>query len=193
LHRLSSSFILGYHGCDRQVAEELLNGTPFASSENDWDWLGSGVYFWEANPLRGIEFAREWQRKGKIIDPYVIGAVVDLGFCLDLISSNGVAAVKSAYGDFLAYTEGAGVRVPKNRGGSDRLRRELDCAVINHLHKVRDATALTPFDSVRGVFVEGERIYSEAGFFQKTHIQICVRNVACIKGVFRVSDDQLRT
>jgi hypothetical protein len=183
---------LGYHGCDRRVAEKLLNGTPFAASENDWDWLGSGVYFWEANPLRGIEFAREWQQKGRIIEPYVVGAVIDLGFCLDLISSNGVAAVKSAYSDFLAYAEEAGVRVPKNRGGNDRLRRELDCAVINHLHKVRDATALTPFDNVRGVFIEGERIYPEAGFFEKTHIQICVRNIACIKGVFRVSDDQMQ-
>ena len=191
MHRLASSFVLGFHGCDRPVAEALLTGTRFTTSENDWDWLGSGVYFWEANPLRGIEFAREWQCKGKIADPYVVGAVIELGFCFDLISSNGIAAVKSAYEDFRAYAEQAGVPLPKNRGGEDKLRRELDCAVINHLHNVRHAAALPRFDSVRGIFIEGARIYPNSGFFEKTHIQICVRNLACIKGVFRVSDEYL--
>jgi hypothetical protein len=50
LHKLSSSFVLGYHGCDRAVAEKLIAGAPFITSENDYDWLGSGIYFWEANP-----------------------------------------------------------------------------------------------------------------------------------------------
>ncbi len=40
-------------------------------------------------------------------------------------------------------------------------------------------------------FAYGGRIYEEAGFFEKTHIQICVREKSCIKGVFRVSDDYL--
>lgn len=37
-----------------------------------------------------------------------------------------------------------------------------------------------------GVFVEGEPIYPGAGFDAKTHVQICVCDPACIKGVFRV-------
>jgi hypothetical protein len=59
------------------------------------------------------------------------------------------------------------------------------------LHEVRVAANLEPFDTVRGVFIEGRRIYPDSGFFEKTHVQICVRNLACIKGVFRVPDDQL--
>ena len=43
-------------------------------------------------------------------------------------------------------------------------------------------------NSVKGVFVEGDPIYETAGFYEKTHIQICVRNADCIKGVFRVTD-----
>jgi hypothetical protein len=38
----------------------------------------------------------------------VVGAVIDLGFCLDLISSTGIAAVKAADEDFVAYAEQAG-------------------------------------------------------------------------------------
>jgi hypothetical protein len=60
LHNLSASFVLGYHGCDRRVGLALLDGlTQFAASQNEWDWLGSGIYFWEVNPLRGLEFAHE--------------------------------------------------------------------------------------------------------------------------------------
>ena len=37
--------------------------------------------------------------------------------------------------------------------------------------------------------MEGERLYRTSGFRKQTHIQICVRNPAMIKGVFRVPDD----
>jgi hypothetical protein len=198
LHKLASSFVLAYHGCDRAVAERLIAGARFVTSENDYDWLGSGIYFWEANPRRGLEFAHElarW-RKGKpseIKVPYVVGAAIDLGFCLDLMSSNGIQAVASMHTDFLAYCARANAEVPSNSGGQGLRFRKLDCAVINHLHQVRAAADLQPFDTVRGVFIEGNRIYRDSGFFEKTHVQICVRNLACIKGVFRVPDDQLAT
>jgi hypothetical protein len=117
--------------------------------------------------------------------------VIDLGFCLDLISSTGIRAVESAYLDFVDYCNTASVPVPENTGGRDALFRKLDCAVINHLHKVRDAAKLPPFDSIKGVFIEDDPIYPKSGFNRKTHIQICVRSLECIRGVFRVPDDQL--
>jgi hypothetical protein len=198
LHRLSSSFVLGYHGCDRAIAESLLAGTPFNSSQNAWDWLGHGVYFWEANPVRGLEFARlqqKWRaRSGRfpqIREPYVVGAVIELGLCLDLFSSAGTEAVARAYEDFVKYCAKAGVPVPENSGGHDLLYRGLDCAVINHLHTVLERARHPAFDSVKGPFRAGGTIYPNSGFYRRTHIQICVRNLACIKGVFRVPDDQL--
>ncbi len=42
MHRLSSCFVLGYHGCDRDVGERLLAGEAFQPSDNDYDWLGPG-------------------------------------------------------------------------------------------------------------------------------------------------------
>jgi hypothetical protein len=195
LHNLSTTFVLGYHGCDRRIGEALLDGTvQFVASQNEWDWLGSGIYFWEANPLRGVEFAEEQKDRGKLIEPFVVGAVLDLGFCLDLTSSMGVAAVKAAYGLFAEATNKAGKPMPKNRGGPDLLLRELDCAVINHFHQIRASNQppLRPFDSVKGVFLaEGGQIYEGSGFYNKTHIQICIRNSSCIKGVFRVPNEHL--
>jgi hypothetical protein len=40
------------------------------------------------------------------------------------------------------------------------------------------------YDSVKGVFWEGDELYPNAGFREKDHIQICVRNPNCIKGYF---------
>ncbi len=47
-------------------------------------------------------------------------------------------------------------------------------------------------DSMTGGSIEGKPIYEGSGFYQKTHIQIAVCNLDCIKGVFRVPEPQLR-
>lgn len=70
------------------------------------------------------------------------------------------------------------------KDSTDLLLRYLDCAVIEELHTERESQGLKAFDTVRGLFQEGEQIYNTSGFFEKTHIQICVRNPNCIKGFF---------
>jgi hypothetical protein len=64
--------------------------------------------------------------------------------------------------------------------------RHLDCAVLEFLHSTIKELRLDPFDSVRGVFVEAEPLYENAGFNRRNHIQICVRNLDCIRAFFRV-------
>jgi ribulose-5-phosphate 4-epimerase/fuculose-1-phosphate aldolase len=49
------------------------------ASQNSYDWLGHGIYFWESNLQRAYEFAEEQKNRGKIKDVAVIGAVIDLG------------------------------------------------------------------------------------------------------------------
>ena len=43
---------------------------------------------------------------------------------------------------------------------------------------------LVPYDTVRSIFWEGNEIYPDAGFKEKNHIQICVRDAKLIKGFF---------
>jgi hypothetical protein len=193
LHSLSTTFVLGYHGCDRAAGEKLLKNEPFQPSTNDYDWLGSGIYFWESNPVRALDWARECAKRKKIkngtdMEPFVVGAVIDLGFCLDLISSNGINAVEEAYQDFSAVVAATKIPLPENKGGDDLLFRRLDCAVIQFLHGARERAGEPAFDTVRGVFTEGDRVYENSGFRRKTHIQLCVVNPESIKGVFRVPD-----
>jgi len=193
LHRLSSAFILGYHGCDKRVGERLLGGSAFTPSNNDYDWLGPGVYFWEANPLRGLEFAQEASKRriSNISNPFVIGAVIELGLCLDLTTASGLEWVRIAYESLVNVTRAAELDLPSN--STDELQRNLDCAVVRRLHSILEAQKLPAIDTLKGVFTEGEPAYPGAGFREKTHIQITVRNLKCIKGVFRVPQDQLRS
>ena len=165
----------------------------FENSENDFDWLGSGIYFWEANPHRGLEFAAEqMERRDETGAPTVVGAVIDLRFCLDLTTTAGIQQVQSGYQSLVSVARKAETPMPTNLGGRDRLRRHLDCAVINTVHKLRADSGEQSFDTVKGIFIEGEPAYEHAGFAIKTHIQICVRNQDCIRGVFRVPDRQLK-
>jgi hypothetical protein len=193
LHNLTTSFVLGYHGCDEAVAETVLRGASFELSTNDYDWLGPGIYFWEANPKRGLEYAAELaalrRGKAKISRPFVVGAVVNLGLCLDLTTSAGIRQVADAHSKLVEIAQTAGMTLPKNN--KDGLRRNLDCAVIRTLHQIRKANGDPAIDTVKGIFVEGQPLYPTSGFNDKTHIQICVLNADCIKGVFRVPAAEL--
>lgn len=191
MHRLSASFVLGYHGCRKSVGEKLLAGFDFEPSDNAYDWLGPGIYFWEANPRRGLEFMREKARREKL-DPaeaFVVGAIIDLGSCLDLTTSASIELVKSAYDEFVEATTRAGNPMPVNTG--DLLRRHLDCAVIRHLHEILKSSGSPPLQSVKGVFTEGAPVYPGAGIREKTHVQLALLDPACIKGVFRVPSRHL--
>jgi hypothetical protein len=195
-----SSLIIGFHGCDESVRDQLVTGkSSFKKSENDYDWLGHGMYFWDNDPERALQFAKfkkEHPQKGKknIEKPSIVGVIINLGFCLDLINSGSLDLLKVGYDILLQNIEKSGRELQKNKplkGGEDLIFRYLDCAVIETLHAFREDNGLESFDSVRGVFWEGDDLYENAGFKEKNHIQICIRNPNCIKGFFipRVSDD----
>lgn len=60
-----------------------------------------------------------------------------------------------------------------------------DCAVIEYLHQLRNELGLPSFDTVKELFPEGQRLYATSNFLTKTHVQIAVRNLECVKGIFR--------
>ena len=188
----ASAFVLGYHGCDRTIGEEVLAGrASLKFSENDYDWLGSGIYFWENSARRALDwakFARDNPQltRARIRDPFVVGAIIDLGFCLDLLEAESIAVVAKGYQRMRESYEAAGAQMLENKKiGGDLVIRRLDCAVINYIQVAREQEGEPAFDSVRAPFIEGNPLYENAGFHERTHIQICVRKPERIIGYFR--------
>ncbi len=277
LYSKRPNLILGFHGCDKLIAEKVINGIfDLKKSKNDYDWLGSGIYFWQNSPERAMEYARTAMgRKGSTIkEPAVVGAIIDLGNCLDLLEMKHIQEVKSAYTVFDKIEKKDKSQNELIQYGLPMLRK-LDRAVIEMVHTIRKnkenlftevenmfrtisllikqideteykniirdcfsklldiyeeenleelfglellknildfiknggdeetiikeiddhanqlrtfTTNFAPYDSVRGSFLEGQELYPNAGFREKNHIQICVRNKNCIKGFFKPRD-----
>ena len=100
LYSTLSNMIIGFHGCDKTTHDELLyNHASLKASRNNYDWLGNGIYFWEQNLERAWEWAKSGVKnpKSHIKEPAVIGAVIDLGFCLNLLDSNYTSLLKDQY------------------------------------------------------------------------------------------------
>ena len=133
------AFILGFHGCDKTVGEKIIAGAEnMKHSQNDYDWLGHGAYFWENNPARALEYAKLLKNKPHrqrniIKTPFVVGAIIDLGHCFNLLETDSLNYLKNGY-EVLKQSQPN--EMPKNKapfGTGDLLLHELDCAVIEIL------------------------------------------------------------
>jgi hypothetical protein len=176
---------IGYHGCSRDVGLRVVNRSQSLIPNNrPYHWLGDGLYFWENDPHRALEWAKEKASRQELVDPFVIGAVIDLSRCLDLHVRENQKLLHGAFRDLRIVLKKAGVTLRENTkapkdASKDKVLRYKDCAVINHLNKI-----VPEFDTVRGLFVEGKPIYPGAMIFSKTHSEIAVRNTSSIKGYF---------
>lgn len=190
MYSRARNIIIGFHGCDEFVRDEIISGRRFMEpSRNDYDWLGNGYYFWENNYERAMYFAIEKQKRTKnnITKPAVLGAFLDLGNCLDLLDSRYLRLIAEIYPLMEALNKISGQSIPANTpisNSHDLLLRNLDCAVIELTHFINKAQKEPEYTSTRGVFWEGAELYPNAGFKEKNHIQVCIRNPNCIKGFF---------
>ena len=206
MYNTRPGLLIGFHGCDKSRQQELLlNSSAMPISEKPFDWLGHGMYFWENNAERALEWANVKQAKGSIEEAAIIGAVIDLGYCCDLLDAAFIKMVAVYYELMKLELKKLDKDLPINRDlktdvYGDKLLRDLDCATLEFMHKQirtqynRDITekqhsSYKIFDSVRGVFPEGGPAYSGSGFWAKSHIQICIRNANCIKGFFQKREE----
>ena len=169
--------VFGYHGCRRSIGEAVLSGklSELAPSTNSYDWLGHGVYFWENAPER----AREWASQYK--EPFVLGAIINLGNCLNLADTANIELLRHAYKRCAEAFKRSGLPLPVNNGKSHR----LDCLVINAAVEASKSELKQNFDTIRSAFPEDDPIYPGSALLERTHVQICVRNPQCICGYFR--------
>jgi hypothetical protein len=188
--------ILGYHGCDRKIAEKLLSYEEvFKPSTKDFDWLGPGSYFWVGDPVRAAAWALEKKSRGAIEEPYVVGAYIDPGFCLNLLDPEAHKELRDAYQIYKDSVIRAATKRPDiTMYANDRYRagiatfRRLDCAVIQMVHSLRTKNNKQPFDSVYGSFDEGEPVFEGSSLREQSHAQLAVIDPRRIQHVFRLAN-----
>jgi hypothetical protein len=182
------SWVLGFHGTDAATVKRVLNSRTanLALSNNNYDWLGDGTYFWENDPFRARSFIEEkMKREGDTRRPAVIGAVIDLGFCMNLFDRPALLELQAGHRDLVDDAKVLDFPVPINEGPTeDLLLRHLDKAVFDQVHFLRQQGGLSSYQTVRSPFLEGRPLYANTFFRLKTHIQIAVRDPSCIKGYF---------
>ena len=172
--------IIGFYGTSKIIAQQLCKGAPFKSSQNDYDWLGSGIYFWEYAPYRAWSWAKQQNPK----NPTVVAALIRLGNCFDLLDPENSIRLEKEYKNIAKLRPDL-----KNEKGANY----LDCTVVNSYMTIAADEGIH-YDTLRGVFVESKAadmvsLWPESGIIHNTHIQLVVRNVACIISVWPVKQD----
>lgn len=192
MYKSLPNLVLGFHGCDIETYNTVLHENKnLTLSNNAHDWLGNGIYFWENSYDRALE----WSQSHCKTKPAVIGAIIELGYCLNLSDFGSTEILRIGYDLLKLECENTSTQLPINRdtkNNTDLLIRELDCAVIQRIHNFNRESKFESYDSIRGIFIEGKQVYENSGFMEKTHVQLCVANPNCIKGYFspRFSDNQ---
>ena len=196
-----NNLLIGFHGCDESIKNKLISEpNDIRRSQEKFDWLGHGFYVWENNQKRAMQWAKDKQKRGSIDKPAVVGVIFQLEHCFDLTDASYIELLPTFYESMIQDLAIANKAIPKNKNHEkdkhqDLLIRELDCAVFEYMHQrikeqiesnVNSAgnSELRPFDTIRGVFTEGGPVYTGAAIQCKTHIQVCIRNLNCIKGFF---------
>jgi hypothetical protein len=189
---------IGYHGCDESLVTEVLSGkTKLIKSAKRYDWLGAGVYFWENgfNRAQDGAKARASEPGHAVKKPAVLGAIINLGRCLDLLDTEATDLLAGLYPMFEKAITAKGAEMPKNASpkvGSvnpnDLVLRFLDCAVINWAldELAKDGEK---FDTVRCVYSEGLPCFDGSKIMAQSHIQLVVRNTEVITGYFKPNVD----
>lgn len=208
MYDIRPNLVIGFHGCDKSIADKLIaNHAVIEKSEKPYDWLGHGMYFWENNLERAKLWAKDKEQRGEIKEASVVGAVLQLGNCLDFLDSKYLSLLAVYYKLMEANFQALKKPIPKNKDvkqdeHKDRLLRELDCALIEFMHEQifsdyqkeiianNGYTNVKLFDSTRGVFTEGGEAFPGSAIQMKNHIQICIRNFNSIKGFFLPRDEK---
>lgn len=202
----SAHCLVGYHGCDAVVRDDLVTQRlkQLDHSQNPYDWLGPGAYFFEGDLQRALLFAEasaahpeKMFTQRPIATPAAVGVVLCVSSWLDMTTQEGLGEFSLALEGMKVAFQSEGKDLPANRPAADDdvdiIYRALDSAVFSFMHEIREHRQLAPFDAVRGAFPQGAPMAENSGFRQHTHLQIAVRNNDCIVGWFLPEGAELLT
>jgi hypothetical protein len=170
----SALVIRGYHGTSATHAAVILRD-GFIRSDNDYDCLGDGVYFFED----GLAQASAWATRAHPSEPAVVQADVRLEDCMDLKDSVGwVPLLAEAHDEVLRVSREQDLPLPRQTGSTHRLDRMVVEVTVAILERKG-----TPIRAVRAVFAEGAPAFPGSFLSEGFHVQVAVRDTDLIHNV----------
>jgi hypothetical protein len=166
--------IRGYHGTSATQAAVIVRD-GFLPSDNAYDCLGTGVYFFED----GLTPARVWAKRAHPSEPAVVQAEIRLEDCMDLKDRFGwVPLLAQAHDEIVRVSREQGVPVPRQTSDQHR----LDRAVVELTVAILEREGI-PIRAVRGVFAEGPPAFPGSFLSEGSHVQVAVRDADLISNV----------
>lgn len=170
-------WVYGYHGTSRSRADKII-AEGFQPSTNGYDWLGTGVYFWQDAPNHALH----WAQKMYSQEPAVVKSRLRLdSTCLDLLDMANLDNPNfwmDSYNGFTTIYRRIGAALPTQNPDIPG-KRYLDCAFFDYI-KV-SLSSKRSIGAIRSAFVEGKRIFPDSAIYDKTHIQIAIANIDLIE------------
>jgi hypothetical protein len=163
--------VYGYHGTSHLAAASILQ-SGFLSSHNAYDWLGDGIYFWQDAPQRAWDWAEaRWGARAA-----VLGSLLAVDECIDLLDIPWQQPLVAAYHSLVALMQQQQLALPVQTSGAHR----LDRAVLNHVVHLLGRQGVL-IRVVRSAFQEGTPIYPGSLLYERSHVQITIRDPALIQ------------
>lgn len=158
-----------FHGTSVKIGSQIQATGVFQKADYPGSWLGTGIYFWEGDRDRAVQFA-----SGRFGRRYMVFKTrVRLGACLDLTQRKWVPILRDAYAELAERSRHRHESLVRNLGR----KHYLDFQVLNHVCDTRGG-----FDTVRAAFRDGSRIYPTSELYDLSQIMIAVRNHSMIVG-----------
>ncbi|MFB2918715.1 MULTISPECIES: hypothetical protein [Aerosakkonema] len=175
--------VWGYHGTSAEAAE-LIVRDGFRIKSSRYHWLGDGVYFFQDAPLRAWEWANQ-----RYSDPAVIRSLIKLDEdCIDLVDIKWFSLIEEIYGLYLSSYEL--LKQPLPVQNLERKAHGIDCDFFNFMVRLLSESRGIKVRAIRGVFIEGKRIFTNSAIFNRAHIQISILDTSLIQESYLVEEKQ---
>ncbi|MDR3571702.1 MAG: hypothetical protein P4L81_05940 [Candidatus Pacebacteria bacterium] len=146
----------------------------------DWDWLGTGVYFWVENyrmaELWGKKIERENVKNEKSM---ILKCQIGLGECLNLADRGNVWPFSKFCKQLSEIDEFANFKKNMPGGTGHPLEGESVYRHFDHrLIDEYDSALGVHFDTILGVFENGKPIVDGSDIYRYNSVQLAVRKKA---------------
>lgn len=180
--------IRALHATTQDIATTILQ-EGFKNSQNSYDWLGSGIYFFQEAPNFAYHWATQDRKEGQLDDVALIAADIDVTGFIDLLDYEWGGTLKDTYRSLDEQGDPDFRKVQERQqefvlGSDKRQGHWLDRYVLEASVTMLEANDIY-ITGIRSAFWEGSRLYPKSHLMDRQHIQIAVREVSAIKNLWR--------